>query len=118
MPIARRDMKAPVQVPAPLSSDGVLHGFSDRELRRAALSVYGDVRPEHVPLNDLARLMRHPDNTEPVDMIYRDRIKGRLSAIRAFCVFCIGGQPRRVKLCCRTECALWPFRMGSNSLRR
>lgn len=35
-----------------------------------------------------------------------------LSAIRAKCIDCCGGQPSEVRLCPATRCALHPFRMG------
>ena len=118
MPIMRRDASAPaVQVPArkAVADDGVLKAMPN--MRRAALALYQDTHPSTVPVGDLAHMLRYKDNNQAVDVVYRDRIKGRMSAIRAFCVFCIGGQPQRVKMCPRTECALWPFRMGSNGLR-
>jgi hypothetical protein len=40
-----------------------------------------------------------------------------LKAIRAKCLHCSAGQPREVRLCAMTWCALWPFRMGENPHR-
>jgi hypothetical protein len=35
-----------------------------------------------------------------------------LKAIRAKCIDCSGNQPKEVKQCPVTTCALWPYRMG------
>ena len=38
-----------------------------------------------------------------------------LSAIKAFCVDCLGGQPKLVKGCASKNCPLWPYRTGHNT---
>lgn len=38
-----------------------------------------------------------------------------LSAIKAFCVDCLGGQPKLVKGCISKNCPLWPYRTGHNT---
>ena len=38
-----------------------------------------------------------------------------LSAIKAFCVDCLGGQPRLVKDCTAKNCPLFPYRTGHNT---
>lgn len=38
-----------------------------------------------------------------------------LSAIKAFCVDCLGGQLRLVKGCTAESCPLWPYRTGHNT---
>ena len=38
-----------------------------------------------------------------------------LSAIKAFCVDCMGDQPRLVKECATKSCPLWPYRTGHNT---
>lgn len=38
-----------------------------------------------------------------------------LSAIKAFCVDCLGGQPRLVKDCTAKNCPLYPYRTGHNT---
>jgi len=35
-----------------------------------------------------------------------------MKAIRAKCLDCSGNQPKEVRLCPVTTCALWPYRMG------
>lgn len=38
-----------------------------------------------------------------------------LSAIKAFCVDCLGGQAKLVKGCTSKNCPLWPYRTGHNT---
>ncbi len=38
-----------------------------------------------------------------------------LSAIKEFCVDCLGGQPRLVKDCTAKNCPLYPYRTGHNT---
>lgn len=38
-----------------------------------------------------------------------------LSAIKAFCVDCMGDQPRLVKECATKSCPLWFYRIGHNT---
>ena len=38
-----------------------------------------------------------------------------LSAIKAFCIDCMGGQPRLVKECTSKSCPLYPYRTGHNT---
>ena len=42
--------------------------------------------------------------------------KGRISVktIRKHCLMCMGGSKSGVRECVRTECPLWPFRLGTN----
>ena len=47
---------------------------------------------------------------------YCDRVKNPLTAIRAFCVSCMGGYVKEIKTCSATSCPLYPFRFGSNPL--
>ncbi len=39
-------------------------------------------------------------------------IPTKLKAIRQFCIACVGGSLRDVKLCTFSHCALWPYRFG------
>lgn len=45
---------------------------------------------------------------------YKDKADSPLSCIRAFCVECMGGQPRYVSTCPSVGCSLHPLRMGTN----
>ena len=40
-----------------------------------------------------------------------------LKAIRAKCLDCSGKQPKEVRECQITSCALWPYRLGHNPKR-
>lgn len=41
----------------------------------------------------------------------------RGDAIRAKCLDCAGDSPAEVRRCAMVECALWPFRMGTDPYR-
>jgi hypothetical protein len=47
---------------------------------------------------------------------YRDKVRNPLTAVRAFCVECMGGYVSEVKACSNGLCPLHPFRMGRNPL--
>jgi|PlaIllAssembly_1097288.scaffolds.fasta_scaffold09608_5 hypothetical protein len=49
---------------------------------------------------------------------YKKRIRSPLTAIRAKCVECMGGHMREVADCTATDCPLYAFRMGKNTLRK
>lgn len=38
-----------------------------------------------------------------------------LSAIKVFCIDCLGGQPKLVKGCTSKNCPLYPYRTGHNT---
>lgn len=38
-----------------------------------------------------------------------------LSGIKAYCISCMGDQPRLVKDCTTESCPLWPYRTGHNT---
>lgn len=45
---------------------------------------------------------------------YKSKAKSPGKAIRAFCVECVGGLVRDVTRCTARQCALFPFRHGTN----
>ena len=47
---------------------------------------------------------------------YTDKIRSPSTAIRAFCVTCMGGYVRMVGTCTATKCPLHPFRFGTNPM--
>jgi hypothetical protein len=53
-----------------------------------------------------------------IEAKYLKRARSPLRAIRAFCVICMGCQPREVGRCTRTKCALYPMRFGRNPFQR
>ena len=46
----------------------------------------------------------------------RTTVKELYKAIRAWCLDCSGWQPKNVRLCHKTECPLWPYRMGKTEV--
>lgn len=53
-----------------------------------------------------------------IEAKYRDRATSPLRAIRAFCVLCMGAQPREVKNCTAYDCVLYPMRLGTNPFQK
>lgn len=53
-----------------------------------------------------------------IEQRYRDRADSPLRAIRAFCVLCMGCQPRMVADCTATACVLYQFRFGKNPFQK
>lgn len=49
---------------------------------------------------------------------YRARATSPLRAIRAFCVLCMGAQPREVAKCTAYGCVLYPMRNGTNPFQK
>jgi hypothetical protein len=115
------DLQAPAKPKKPFEeSPRAVVSLLPREQRtRAGYVMYGHygTEPDSIPLDDLVALARTPYNkTDNIEQVYRNRIKGRLSAIRAYCVTCVGG-PKKVRFCDMFTCPLWAFRMGHNGLR-
>ena len=71
--------------------------------------------PKSIPIAELQELPRNSaeDTTEAQ---FRDRITNPASAVRAFCVMCMGGNVTYVRDCEAVGCPLWPFRTGKNPL--
>ncbi len=49
---------------------------------------------------------------------YRARATSPLRAIRAFCVLCMGAQPKEVAKCTAKRCVLYRFRDGRNPFQK
>lgn len=45
------------------------------------------------------------------------KARNPLTAIRAFCISCMGGHSHSVGICASKKCPLWPCRMGKNGYR-
>ena len=54
------------------------------------------------------------DAQDRIEARYRARATSPLRAIRAFCVMCMGAQPREVAKCTARTCILYPMRLGTN----
>ena len=75
---------------------------------------HGDTPDDHMTVKDRFTALRTPyDDKNPQEQRYRNRIKGRATAITAFCVICTGGR-KGVTECAETQCPLWAFRFGSD----
>ena len=126
MPIQRRTFDPALQTAASVKSTytpsnrDVLGHVPGPMRRHAAFVVYGfgATLPKHTPIEDIAYSMRLCNNEDwSLEKAARNRIKGRLSAIRAYCLMCVSG-PKAVRMCQSTTCPLHPFRMGNNPFRR
>lgn len=53
-----------------------------------------------------------------IEARYRARATSPLRAIRAFCVLCMGVQPKEVAKCTATDCVLYPMRFGTNPFQK
>lgn len=126
MPIVRRtpatdSLQAPTSM-APkrefIPDPRAIVSHVEPKLRRAAAIVEYDERdPKTIPVEDLVALARTCNSKENMEVVYRNRIRNRNTAIRAFCVMCIGG-PKKVRACADVDCPIWPFRLGNNPFRR
>lgn len=75
---------------------------------------HGDDPDQHFNVKDLVTLMRTPlDTKNPQEQRYRNRVRGRGTAITAFCITCVGGR-KAVTECIDTSCPLWSFRFGGD----
>ncbi len=55
-----------------------------------------------------------PDETAHVVERYQERVKSPITAIRSFCISCMGGYVKEVKNCTAPDCPLYPLRLGVN----
>ena len=58
------------------------------------------------------------DMEESFEELTAEEIKSPVKAIRAFCIDCMGGSVREVKMCSSKICPLHAFRMGKNPYRK
>lgn len=58
------------------------------------------------------------DAQDRIEAKYRARATSPLRAIRAFCVLCMGAQPREVAHCSAKDCVLYAFRDGKNPYQK
>lgn len=79
-----------------------------------ALDSGADTADEGLTIEDRVALMRTPyDLKNPQEQRYRNRVRGRGTAITAMCITCQGGR-KAVTECIDTTCPLWAFRFGSD----
>jgi hypothetical protein len=87
-----------------------------RTFMSAVARAGGLPKPKDMNHRDLLEMVRVPNEDDKVENFYRERIKSPLTAIRAFCVLCQGGQPSAASGCIGVSCPVWLFRTGKNPL--
>lgn len=70
--------------------------------------------PQEQSLEDLEANAASRVDYDAIRSRYRSKITNRKSAIRAFCVECMGGMVYEVAKCLSKDCALFPYRMGED----
>lgn len=73
--------------------------------------------PKKLDFDALKDHIRHPHSDDPIENKYRKRIKNRATAIRAYCISCMGGDTALVRECANITCPMHPFRMGKDPFR-
>lgn len=71
------------------------------------------VRPKQKP-QSVDYVDGRPDETAHVVERYKERVKSPITAIRAFCISCMGGYVKEVNKCTAKGCPLYPLRLGVN----
>lgn len=66
---------------------------------------------------EIVVVIRPPADADIVHR-YSERVRNPKTAIRAFCVACVGGYLKDVAQCTAFKCALHPFRMGVNPFNK
>ena len=61
---------------------------------------------------------KHPSNVPSEILSLKFRAQKPLKALREKCIDCCCGNAAEVRKCVATDCALWPFRMGTNPFRK
>jgi hypothetical protein len=72
--------------------------------------------PKKIPFDELKEHI-HSSGVDPIERKYVQRIKNRTTAMRAFCVSCMGDDVYAVKDCPSVTCPIHPFRMGGDPFR-
>ena len=73
--------------------------------------------PKELDITELTEVIHEPTGDDIVEDTYRAKIKNQRTAIRAYCVVCMGGSVVGVRECSNVTCQLFPFRMGKDPLR-
>lgn len=86
--------------------------------RREQQLAWQGANPKVLDKKELKEHVHAPDDSDdPLVNKYKERIKNRATAIRAYCVWCQGGMTAEVRRCPSVTCVLHPFRMGKDPLR-
>lgn len=86
------------------------------DILEVQLSLQG-ANPKKVPFEMLKEHIHGRYDDDAAVNNYRGRIKNRATAIRAYCVGCMGGDVAGVRYCESLTCPLHPFRMGRDPFR-
>lgn len=73
--------------------------------------------PKELDIEELTEVIHAPTGDDIVEDAYRAKIKNQRTAIRAYCVVCMGGSVVGVRECSSVSCQLFPFRMGRDPIR-
>lgn len=79
--------------------------------------LYGGTDPKKIDKDVLLSMLNMSYDSNTLETKARRAIKNRATAIRAFCIICMGGSYAEVRRCESVKCPLWPFRMGKDPLR-
>ena len=85
---------------------------------RRVRSTAPEAEAEEEEVLDDNEIAETPDDMDRIEKQYRDRAVTPLKAIRAFCVLCVGIQPKMVSKCTAPNCVLYPYRMGKNPFQK
>jgi hypothetical protein len=61
---------------------------------------------------------KHPRDVPSDFLSLKFRAQNPLKAIREKCIDCCCGSAAEVRKCVAVDCALWPYRMGTNPFRK
>jgi hypothetical protein len=61
---------------------------------------------------------KHPRDLPSQILSLKFRAQNPLKAIREKCIDCCCGNSSEVRKCVAVDCALWPYRMGTNPFRK
>jgi hypothetical protein len=59
----------------------------------------------------------NPEEDSLLPLIKKKEVLPPMQAFRAKCMDCTCNQPKEIKFCSITDCAIWPYRMGNNPKR-
>jgi hypothetical protein len=73
--------------------------------------------PRILKKQELRQVITSPTYSSQTEDASRKRIKNPKTAIRAYCLWCMGGESISVKNCESLNCPLWSFREGNDPFR-
>lgn len=91
--------------------------FRVADMLDVALDFQG-ANPKKLEFDDLKEHIRSPSPYyDELTNQFKAKIKNRATAIRAYCIGCVGGNLVDVRMCASLCCPLHPFRMGKDPIR-